>query len=251
MHERVAAMTLNVETPPGSPQGDLGGFLVPFGVQVDPELLSLALTHRSWAFENDAPHNERLEFLGDTILGQAVTVKLYLDHPDLSEDDLAKRRAALVSTVALAEVARGLDLGSYIRLGKGEAASGGSDKDKILADATEAVIGAVFLSVGPAEANRFVLELLEPLFSDPERFTVVLDPKTTLQKIASERGLPNPSYGTTGSGPDHNRLYSSRVELDGVSGEGSGRSKKVAELAAARDAVMKIQAGRKKRARAS
>jgi ribonuclease-3 len=97
----------NSREPSGTPQGDPGGFLVPFGLSVDPELLQLALTHRSWAYEHGAaPHNERLEFLGDSILGQAVTVKLYRDYPELSEGELAKRRAALVSTVALAEVAR-------------------------------------------------------------------------------------------------------------------------------------------------
>lgn len=129
-------------------QGDPGGFLVPFGVAVDATLLELALTHRSWAFEHDAPHNERLEFLGDAILGQAVTVKLYRDDPEASEDVLAKRRSALVSTLALAEVARGLGLGASLRLGKGEAASGGADKDSILADTVEAVIGAVYLGRG-------------------------------------------------------------------------------------------------------
>lgn len=222
---------------------------MPFGVDVDPELLSLALTHRSWAYEhNRAPHNERLEFLGDSILGQAVTVKLYRDFPELSEGELAKRRAALVSTVALAEVARGLGLGASLRLGKGEKQTGGRDKDSILADAVEAIIGAVYLSTDPATSTRFVLDLLAPLFDDPERFTVTLDPKTTLQKEAARRGLPHPPYDTTGSGPDHDRLYSSRVTLDGITGQGSGSSKKVAELAAARDAVAQLR--RRKRARA-
>lgn len=190
--------------PSGSPLGDRrdpGGFLVPFGLDIDPELLTLALTHRSWAFEHDAPHNERLEFLGDAILGQAVTVKLYRDHPDFSEDELAKHRAALVSTLALAEVARGLGLGASLRLGKGESASGGADKDSILADTVEAVIGAVYLSAGQAEANRFVLELIEPLIADPDRFTRSIDPKTTLQKAAARHGLPHPVYETTGSRP--------------------------------------------------
>ena len=221
---------------------------MPFGVSVDPELLELALTHRSWAYEHGgAPHNERLEFLGDSILGQAVTVKLYRDFPELSEGELAKRRAALVSTVALAEIARGLDLGALLRLGKGEKQTGGRNKDSILADTVEAIIGAVFLSTDPATADRFVLDLIAPLLADPERFTVTLDPKTSLQKLAAERGLPHPPYDTTGSGPDHDRRYTSYVTLDGVTGTGSGTSKKVAELAAARDAVERLRSKRRKR----
>lgn len=241
-------MESQTREPSGAPQGDPGGFLVPFGVSVDPELLELALTHRSWAYEHGgAPHNERLEFLGDSILGQAVTVKLYRDFPELSEGELAKRRAALVSTVALAEIARGLDLGALLRLGKGEKQTGGRNKDSILADTVEAIIGAVFLSTDPATADRFVLDLIAPLLADPERFTVTLDPKTSLQKLAAERGLPHPPYDTTGSGPDHDRRYTSYVTLDGVTGTGSGTSKKVAELAAARDAVERLRSKRRKR----
>lgn len=221
---------------------------MPFGVSVDPELLQLALTHRSWAYENGgAPHNERLEFLGDSILGQAVTIKLYRDYPELSEGDLAKRRAALVSTLALAEIARGLSLGSFLRLGKGEKQTGGRNKDSILADTVEAVIGAVFLSNDAATADRFVLDLVAPLLADPDRFTETLDPKTALQKIASERGLPHPPYETSGTGPDHDRLYTSRVTLDGVTGTGTGTSKKVAELAAARDAVSQLLSAKRHR----
>lgn len=238
-------MARKLREPSGTPQGEPDGFLVPFGVQVDPELLRLALTHRSWAYEHGgAPHNERLEFLGDSILGQAVTVKLYRDYPELSEGELAKRRAALVSTVALAEVARGLGIGASLRLGRGEERTGGRDKDSLLADAVEAIIGAVFLSTSPETADRFVLQLVAPLFADPERFTVTLDPKTTLQKEAARIGQPHPPYETVGSGPDHDRRYTSRVTLDGVTGTGTGTSKKVAELAAARDAVSQLRARR-------
>lgn len=238
-------MASNSREPSGTPQGEPGGFLVPFGVSVDPELLQLALTHRSWAYEHGgAPHNERLEFLGDSILGQAVTVKLYRDYPSLSEGELAKRRAALVSTVALAEVARGLGIGASLRLGRGEELTGGRDKDSILADAVEAIIGAVLLSTDLETAERFVLGLIAPLLADPERFTVSLDPKTSLQKEAALRGRPHPPYETTGSGPDHDRRYTSRVTLDGVTGVGRGTSKKVAELAAARDAMAQLRARR-------
>ncbi|QAB19177.1 ribonuclease III [Leucobacter muris] len=222
---------------------------MPFGVRVDPELLELALTHRSWAYENGgAPHNERLEFLGDSILGQAVTLKLYRDYPELSEGELAKRRSALVSTVALAEVARGLGIGASLRLGKGERQTGGRDKDSILADTVEAIIGAVYLSTDGETANRFVLDLVAPLFADPERFTAAVDPKTSLQKEAAQRGLSHPPYETTGTGPDHDRRYTSRVTLDGATGVGEGTSKKVAELAAARDAVEQLLEARRRRA---
>jgi len=241
-------LTSTEPKPPESSRDEIGGFLVPFDVQVDPDLLELALTHRSWAYEHGgAPHNERLEFLGDSILGQAVTVKLFQDFPDLDEGELAKRRAALVSTTALAEIARGLGLGLALKLGKGEKQTGGRNKDSILADTVEAVIGAVFLSTDPRTADRFVLDLVAPLLDDPDRFTVSLDPKTTLQQIAAERGLPHPPYDTTGTGPDHDRLYTSRVTVDGVTGTGSGTSKKAAELAAARHAVAQLEASRRKR----
>lgn len=235
--------------PSGTPQGLPGGFLRAFDVAVEPELLELALTHRSWAYEHGAaPHNERLEFLGDSILGQAVTVKLYTENPDLTEGELAKRRSALVSTLALAEVARGLDLGKELKLGKGEEQTGGRDKDSILADTVEAVIGAVFLSTDTVRAAEFVLQLIDPLLDDPDRFSEVLDPKTTLQKEAAARGLPHPGYETIGSGPDHARHFVSTVVLGEVTGRGEGTSKKVAELAAARDAAEQIRAARAKRA---
>ncbi len=232
--------------PSGSPsahEGDTGGFLAPFAVAVDPELLELALTHRSWAYEHGgAPHNERLEFLGDSILGQAVTVKLYRDYPDLDEGELAKRRAALVSSVALAEVARRIDLGAQLKLGVGEERTGGRGKDSILADTVEAVIGAVYLSTDTETAAAFVLRLIEPLLADPDRFTVALDPKTTLQELAAARGKPHPQYTVTSEGPDHDRRFTARVELDGAEGTGTGTSKKAAELGAARDAVGQLLA---------
>ena len=230
------------EQPPGSSQEEPGGFLSALGVGVDPKLLELALTHRSWAYEHGgAPHNERLEFLGDSILGLAVTAKLYHDFPRESEGALAKRRASLVSTAALAEVARQHNLGASIRLGKGESRSGGRNKDSILADTVEAVIGAVYLSTDPETAERFVLEILTPLFNDPSRFSQALDPKTALQQVAAQLGLPHPPYETAGSGPDHDRRYTSRVRISGVIGRGTGTSKKAAELAAAQDAVEHLQ----------
>ena len=173
------------------------------GVEIDPELLSLALTHRSFAYENGGiPHNERLEFLGDSVLGQAVTVRLYTRHPELEEGSLAKRRASVVSTVALAEVARRIGLGDHVRLGRGEILTGGRDKDSILADTMEALIGAAFLSAGGEAAVAMVLRLGGPLVADPRRHGGAVGPETDPQKIAGRLGLPAPGLMHDGAGPD-------------------------------------------------
>lgn len=204
------------------------------GVRIDSELLTLALTHRSYAYEHGGiPNNERLEFLGDSILGQAVTVMLYREFPQLDEGDLAKRRASLVSTVALAEVARQIGLGSYIRLGRGEDLTGGRAKASILADTVEAIIGAVYLDSGPDVATTVVLRLIDPLLKDPAHFGAALDPKTTLQELAAENGFDAPVYTITTSGPDHDKRFHARVQVGHVTGEGQGTSKKHAEMAAA------------------
>ena len=165
---------------------DTGGLASVLAENISAELLELALTHRSYAYENGGlPHNERLEFLGDSILGQAVTVMLYRIYPDLEEGDLAKRRASLVSSVALAEVARSIRLGAHIRLGRGEVLTGGHDKSSILADTVEALIGATYLSAGADAATEFVLRLIEPLLTDPARFGAAMDSKTSLQELAA------------------------------------------------------------------
>ncbi|MCD2170106.1 ribonuclease III [Microbacterium sp. JC 701] len=213
------------------------------GVDIDPELLSLALTHRSFAYENGGvPHNERLEFLGDSVLGQAVTVRLFTRHPDLDEGSLAKRRASVVSTVALAEIARTIDLGAHIRLGRGEILTGGRDKDSILADTMEALIGATFLSAGPDAASAMVLRLVEPLMADPERYGAAMDPKTSLQEIAARLGLSAPVYGVEATGPDHDRRFTATVTVGDVSTTGEGSSKKQAEMAAALTAWRELDA---------
>ena len=204
-------------------------------ISISPALLDLALTHRSYAYENGGlAHNERLEFLGDSILGQAVTVMLYTEHPDLDEGELAKRRASLVSSVALAEVARTIGLGRYIRLGKGEEQTGGREKSSILADAVEAVIGAVYLDAGGEEATELVLRLVRPLLEDPDRFGASMDPKTSLQELAASLGRGLPHYVVTDSGPDHSKRFHAVVRLgrDEIA-SGDGTSKKHAEMAAA------------------
>ncbi|SDH15746.1 ribonuclease III [Microbacterium pygmaeum] len=204
------------------------------GVVIGAELLSLALTHRSWAYEHgQAPHNERLEFLGDSVLGQAVTVRLFTANPDLDEGALAKRRASVVSTVALAEIARGIGLGDHVLLGRGEEQTGGRDKDSILADTMEAVIGATYLSAGPDAATALVLRLIDPLLQDPDRYGAAVDPKTSLQELASRMGAAPPLYAVTSTGPDHSRVFTATVTVGGASMEGTGTSKKQAEMAAA------------------
>ncbi len=214
-------------------------------VDVSYELLDLALTHRSYAYEHGGlPHNERLEFLGDSILGQAVTVMLYRDFPHLDEGQLAKRRASLVSTIALAEVARSIGLGERIKLGKGEDQTGGRDKASILADTMEAVIGATYLSAGPDAATALVLRLVTPLLENPERFGAAMDPKTSLQEAAAAIGAPAPVYEIASSGPDHNRRFVATVTVGtAVTATGSGTSKKHAEMAAALEAWSRISAG--------
>jgi ribonuclease-3 len=212
------------------------------GLQIDADLLELALTHRSFAYENGGlPTNERLEFLGDSILGQAVTVMLYREYPQLSEGDLAKRRASLVSTAALAEVARGIGLGDFVRLGRGEILTGGRDKSSILADTVEALIGAAYLDTGGVAATEFVLRLLQPLLRDPGHYGVSIDPKTSLQERAAQLGAGVPVYAVTESGPDHSKVFVATVTVGtSVTATGEGTSKKHAEMAAALDAWTRL-----------
>lgn len=213
------------------------------GVPVEHRLLELALTHRSFSYENgEIPHNERLEFLGDSVVGQAVTVRLYRDFPDVDEGELAKQRASLVSTVALAEAAALIDLGAFVRLGRGEELTGGREKASILADTFEAVIGAVYLSAGQDATTTLVLRLLKPLFDDPDRVGAALDPKTALQELATSRGLEAPSYTVDGTGPDHARVFTAVVTVGAVSATGTGSSKKQAEMAAALEAWSQLSA---------
>jgi len=214
------------------------------GVEIDPEPLVLALTHRSYAYEHPGTaHNERLEFLGDSILGQAVTVMLYRRFPDLDEGDLAKRRASLVSTLALAEIARGIGLGAFIRLGKGEELTGGADKSSILADTLEAILGACFLANGPEAARDLVLRLVESLMDDPDRFGLAMDPKTSLQELVVALGLGEIAYRVEARGPDHARVFTAAAVVgDRVLGTGEGSSKKGAESVAAFEAVETLRA---------
>ncbi len=202
----------------------------------DPDLLDRAMAHRSWCAEQGGlPSNERLEFLGDAVLGLVVTDHIYRRNPDLPEGELAKVRSAVVSTAALAEVAAELDLGASLRLGRGEDASGGRAKPSILADAMEAVIGATYLDGGWDAAGELVLRLLGPRIDDAVSGPGGHDYKTRLQEVAAHRFEVLPVYETTDSGPDHAKEFRTVVRLGGRSlGEGAGRSKKQAEQAAAR-----------------
>ncbi|GAB3622314.1 ribonuclease III [Mariniluteicoccus endophyticus] len=205
------------------------------GVPVDPQLFVLALTHRSYAYENGGlPTNERLEFLGDSVLGVVVTDHLYSTHPDLSEGELAKLRAAVVNARALAKVARSLDVGPLIRLGRGEVTTGGHDKSSILADTMEALIGATYLAHGIDGARVFVHHLFDPLMQEAANLGAGLDWKTSLQELSSNAGLGVPHYEITESGPDHDKRFEATVVIGDLSfGPGKGRNKKQAEQEAA------------------
>lgn len=205
------------------------------GVDIDSETLRLALTHRSYAYEHGGiPTNERLEFLGDSILGYTITEHLYHRYPDLPEGDLAKRRAAVVSTRALARVARDLGIGEFVHLGQGEKLTGGSDKASILADTTEALIGATMLSCGVEAAKDMVLRLIVPLLDEVENLGAGVDWKTAIQEVAASRKLGAVHYVVEGSGPDHARVFRATLTIGGADyGTGSGPSKKEAEQEAA------------------
>ena len=168
---------------------------------------------------------------------------LYRGNPDLDEGDLAKRRASLVSSVALAEVARSIGLGRHLRLGRGEELTGGRDKSSILADTVEAIIGAAYLDAGGDAATELVLRLIAPLLEDPERFGASMDPKTSLQELASRLGKGLPRYDVSDSGPDHSKRFHAIVSLGGDKiAEGDGTSKKQAEMAAALEAWTSLSA---------
>ncbi len=219
--------------------GDPAGALVErLGISIDPELLVLALTHRSFAYEaGGIPTNERLEFLGDSVLGIIVTERLYRDHPDLAEGDLAKMRSACVSQRALAEVARDVDLGPFILLGKGEVATEGLDKDSILCDAFEAILGAIYLTNGMEPTRAAVERLLAPSLARAAEVGAGLDWKTSLQELCAARGLGSPRYDVEGVGPDHAREFTATVVIGGeAAGEGRGSAKKHAEQEAAASA---------------
>jgi ribonuclease-3 len=213
------------------------------GYTLEPTLLVRALTHRSFAYENGGlPTNERLEFLGDSVLGLVVTDTLYRTHPDLPEGQLAKLRAAVVNSRALADVARGLELGRFIRLGRGEEGTGGRDKSSILADTLEAMIGAVYLDQGLDAASELVHRLFDPLIEVSSNLGAGLDWKTSLQELTASVGIGVPEYVVSEAGPDHEKTFTAFARVGGSDyGSGSGRSKKEAEQKAAESAYHAIR----------
>jgi ribonuclease III len=207
-------------------------------VEIDVELVELALTHRSYAYEHGGlPTNERLEFLGDAVLGVVITERLYREHPDLPEGQLAKLRASVVNMHALAGVARELRLGELLHLGRGEEMTGGRDKPSILADAVEAVLGAVHLHHGIEVSRELIERLFGDLLATAPNLGAGLDWKTSLQELTASQDLGVPEYRMTEVGPDHLKEFTATVVVGGVErGTGTGRTKKEAEQKAAQAA---------------
>ena len=217
---------------------DRAPLLKSLGVDLPDELLTVALTHRSYSYENGGlPTNERLEFLGDSVLGLTITEELYHRHPDRPEGDLAKLRASVVNTQALADVGRSLGddgLGSYLLLGKGEESSGGADKSSILADGVESLLGAIYLEHGISVTREAILRLFGNLLDTAPTLGAGLDWKSSLQELTAARGLGVPSYAVTSTGPDHDKEFTATVVVTDIEyGRGVGRTKKEAELRAA------------------
>lgn len=211
------------------------------GVSLPAELLTIALTHRSFSYENGGlPTNERLEFLGDAVLGLTITEELYHRHPERAEGDLAKLRASIVNTQALADVGRGLTeegLGAHLFLGKGEENSGGADKSSILADGVESLLGAIYLEHGLTVVREVILRLFSELLDTAPTLGAGLDWKSSLQELTAARGLGAPVYVVTSTGPDHDKEFSATVVIGETDyGHGVGRTKKEAELRAAASA---------------
>jgi len=209
-----------------------------FGVAIHPDLLERALTHRSYAYENGGlPTNERLEFLGDSVLGVVITTALYHNHPDLPEGQLAKLRASVVNMRALADVARALGpfgLGPYLLLGRGEETTGGRDKASILADTLEALLGAIYLEHGLDVASQVIHKLFDPLMAEAAGRGAALDWKTSLQELTASLGLGVPEYKVEEAGPDHAKVFTAWAVVAGRRYGGvEGRSKKEAEQRAA------------------
>ena len=206
------------------------------GAEIDAQLLEIALTHRSYAYESGGlPTYERLEFLGDSVLGLIVTAELYERYPDLPESRLSPLRSGIVNTVALADVARALGLGRHIKIGKGEESSGGREKASILADSLEALFGALYLDKGFEVTKAIILPPISPVISHALEKGAGLDGKTALQELLAERNLGVPEYVVHDSGPDHDKDFVAIALVNGTSyPEGHGKSKREAEQVAAR-----------------
>ena len=208
------------------------------GVSISQDLLTQALTHRSHSYENgNQPNNERLEFLGDSVLGFVVTAELFNRFGELQEGELSSLKNSVVSAKALAEVAASIDLGSFLLLGKGEEKTGGREKGNLLADTLEAILGATYIEHGLTRASELVERLIFPLLDNHIDLLLNSEPKTKLQEIAQERGLAVPVYETTHTGPDHDREFYANVTVGVTTSSGVARSRKGAESEAAIAAI--------------
>lgn len=206
-------------------------------------MLELAFTHRSFAYESGSSStNERLEFLGDSVLGLIVTEELYKRYPEFDESRLSPLRSGVVNMRALADIARGLDLGQYILLGKGEEVTGGRDKHSLLADALEALIGAIYLQCGFTQCSEIVAKLITPTMNSAVARGAGLDGKTALQELAAALGKGVPEYVVSEEGPDHDKNFTAVAMLSGQAlSEGTGKSKREAEQIAARAAYESLK----------
>lgn len=213
------------------------------GVDLSEEILVLCLTHRSFAYENNlSENNERLEFLGDAVLGVIVTDELYRKHPQAAEGELAKLRSAIVNSRALAEVARAIGLGEFLLLGNGEEITGGRDKSSILADALEALLGAIYLEHGLAKTSEVILNLFAPIIENSFDLGAALDWKTSLSEVVFSKKMGSIDYQISESGPDHDKDFAAQVIIKKeIFGTGSGKSKKTAEQNAAKVAFDKLK----------
>ncbi|MCW2557005.1 MAG: ribonuclease [Mycobacterium sp.] len=217
------------------------------GVELPDGLLTVALTHRSFAYENGGlPTNERLEFLGDAVLGLVITAEIFAKYPNRTEGELAKLKSAVVNTQALAQIARELTddgLGSYLLLGRGELASGGAQKANLLADGLESLLGATYTEHGHEVARDVILRLFGELLETAANLGAGLDWKTSLQELSAARRIGVPSYILTSTGPEHDKYFTARAVVNGKDyGEGSGRTKKEAEQHAAAAAYAALEA---------
>lgn len=199
-----------------------------WGIAISRPVLRRALTHRSFAFEHDEPHNERLEFLGDSVLGMIVADMLYRDFPDNSEGDMSRMKTYAVSERGLADIARGLGLGEFIRLGKGEKMSGGRDKDSILSDTVEALIAATYIEHGLEPTRRIVERLVARKIEDASVLGPNLDWQTSFEELAHSRGMEGTlQFRISHEGPDHARVFTAQAFMGGRDwGSGTGSSQK-------------------------
>jgi len=222
---------------------DLAKLTESLGVQVDQQLLTQALTHRSYSYENGGiPNSERLEFLGDSVLGFVVTEHIYQLLPDLDEGELTKVKNSVVSEKALSVAAKQIGLGDHLRLGKGEEQTGGRSKPSLLCDAFEAVLGAVLLSEGFESARAMVERFIFPFLSDPDALRYQSDPKTSILEFAQAKSLGAVRYALAFEGPDHDRQYFATVFVgEQELAKAEGRTKKAAETAAAEVALAALR----------